>query len=88
MNIIWRIAGVALVAGLVLFLVSLLVKVLLVALGVALVVRVVGARLMSGRAFGRFERGGWQSSPIISIDNPAYRSPMSIGRAERVIPIN
>ena len=88
MNIIWRVAGLALAAGLVLFLVSLLVKVLLVALGVALVVRVVGPRLMGGRAFGRFERNGWQSSQIISIDNPAYRSPMSVGSFERVIPIN
>lgn len=88
MNIIWRIAGLALAAGLVLFLVSLLVKVLLVALGVALVVRVVGARLMGGRALGRFDRNDWQSAQIISIDNPTHHSPMSSGRFERVIPIN
>ncbi|GAB3786841.1 hypothetical protein GCM10028818_50760 [Spirosoma horti] len=88
MNIIWRVAGLALVAGLILFLVSLLVKVLLVALGVALVVRVVGTRLMGGRAFGRFDRNDWQSSQIISIDNPTYRSPMSTGSFERIIPIN
>lgn len=88
MNIIWRIAGLALAAGLVLFLVSLLVKVLLVALGVAIVVRVVGARLMGGRTFGRFDRNDWQSAQIISIDNPTHHSPMSSGRFERVIPIN
>ncbi|GAB3718157.1 hypothetical protein [Spirosoma lituiforme] len=88
MNIIWRIAGVALVAGLVLFLVSLIVKVLLVALGVALVIRVAGARLLGGRVAGRFGRNEWQSASIISIDDPAYHSPMSVGRGERIIPIN
>ena len=88
MNIIWRVAGLTLAAGLVLFLVSLLVKVLLVALGVAVVVRVVGTRLMGGRAFGRFDRNDWQSAQIISIDNPTYRSPMRTGSFERVIPIN
>lgn len=88
MNIIWRIAGITLVAGLVLFLVSLIVKVLLVGLGVALVVRVAGARLMGGRAFGRFAHNGWHASPIISIDSPTYRSPMSIERADRIIPVN
>ncbi|AKD55530.1 hypothetical protein [Spirosoma radiotolerans] len=88
MNIIWRVAGLALAAGLILFLVSLIVKVLLVALGVAVVVRVVGPRLMGSRAFGRFERTGWQSSQIISIDNPTYRSPMSSQSFERIIPIN
>ncbi|AUD02927.1 hypothetical protein [Spirosoma pollinicola] len=88
MNIIWRVAGVALAAGLVLFLVSLIVKVLVVGLGIALLARVVGPRLAGGRAFGRFGRGGWQSSQIISIDDPTYHSPMSRGRFERVIPIN
>ncbi|GAB4055487.1 hypothetical protein [Spirosoma litoris] len=86
MNIIWRVAGVALAVGLVLFLLTLIVKVLLVGLGLFLVVRVAGARL-AGRSFGRFERGGWQSSNIISIDNPTYRSPISVQRYERVIPI-
>lgn len=85
MNIIWRVAGVALAVGLVLFLVTLLVKVLLVGLGLFLVARVAGARL-GGRSFGRFERGGWQSDSI-SIDNPTYRAPMSLQRYERVIPI-
>ena len=86
MNIIWRVAGLALVAGLVLFLVSLLVKFLLVALGTVLLVRVVGPRL-AGRAFGPLGRGGWQSSDIISIDNPAYRSNGRSERYERIIPI-
>lgn len=88
MHIIWRIAGLALAAGLVLFLVSLILKVLLVALGIGLLVRVAGARLAGGRAFGRFNRGGWQSSNIISIDNPAYRVPMSQPGFARIIPIN
>ncbi|MCX6216285.1 hypothetical protein [Spirosoma sp.] len=88
MNIIWRIAGLALAAGLVLFLVSLLLKVLLVALGIALLGRVVGSRLAGGRAFGRVKHGGWQSSNIISIDNPAYRMPINQASYARVIPIN
>lgn len=86
MNIIWRVAGLALAAGLVLFLVSLLLKFLLVALGIVLLVRVVGPRL-AGRAFDRLGRGGWQSSDIISIDNPAYRSGGRSERYERIIPI-
>lgn len=86
MNIIWRVAGLVLAVGLALFLLTLILKVLLVGLGAFLLVRVVGARL-AGRSFGRFDRGGWQSSDIISIDNPTYRSPMSIRSYERVIPI-
>ena len=86
MNIIWRVAGLVLAVGLALFLLTLILKVLLIGLGAFLLVRVVGARL-AGRAFGRFDRGGWQSSDIISIDNPTYRSPMSLQRYERVIPI-
>ncbi|GAB3012548.1 hypothetical protein [Spirosoma pulveris] len=88
MNIIWRIAGLALAAGLVLFLVSLLLKVLLVALGIALLARIVGSRLAGGRAFGRVRDGGWQSSTIISIDNPAYRAPVNQASYARIIPIN
>jgi hypothetical protein len=88
MNIIWRIAGLALAAGLVLFLVSLLLKVLLVALGIGLLVRVAGARLAGGRAFGRFNRGPWQSSGIISIDSPGYHSPVSQSSFARIIPIS
>lgn len=86
MNIIWRVAGLALAAGLVLFLVSLILKVLLVGLAAFLLVRVVGGRL-AGRAFGQLGHGGWQSSDIISIDNPTYRSGGNRGRFERVIPI-
>ncbi|WP_461128394.1 hypothetical protein [Spirosoma aerophilum] len=88
MNIIWRIAGVALAAGLVLFLVSLLLKVLLVALGIGLVIRVVGPRLAGRRAFGQFNRGPWQSSDIISIDSPGYRSPVNQASFARIIPIS
>lgn len=83
---IWRIAGVALVAGLTLFLVSVLLKLLLVAAAAFLLVRVVGGRLI-GRNFNRLGRGGWQSADIISIDNPAYYSPMNRGGSGRIIPI-
>jgi hypothetical protein len=86
MNIIWRIAGVAVVAGLALFLLSLVVKFLLIGMGLVLLVRVVGPRLM-GRAFGRMERGGWQQANIIAIDNPAYHAGRSAGPFDRVIAI-
>jgi hypothetical protein len=86
MNIIWRVAGVALAVGLALFLLTLIVKVLLVGAGLFLLARVVGPRL-AGRAFGPIGRGNWQSSEIISIDNPAYRSGMKQPRFERVISI-
>lgn len=86
MNIIWRVAGLALAVSLALFLLSLILKVLLVALGIVLVVRVVGPRL-AGRFAGNLGRGGWQSSEIISIDNPTYRSPMHSPRFDRIIPI-
>ena len=84
---IWRVAGVALVAGTALFLVFTLLKLLLIAGAAFLLVRVVGGRL-AGRAFGRVERGGWQPTDIISIDNPAYRSPMNRGGYDRVIAIS
>lgn len=87
MNIIAKVAGVVLAAGLVLFLVSLILKVLLVGAGLFLLARVVGPRLM-GRSYGPLGRGNWQSSNIISIDNPSYRSPMNRGSFERVIAIN
>jgi hypothetical protein len=86
MNIIWRIAGIAVVAGLALFLLSLVVKFLLIGMGLFLLVRVVGPRLM-GRAFGRMERGGWQGADIIAIDNPAYHAGRSTGHFDRVIAI-
>ena len=86
MNIIGRVAGVALVAGLALFLITLIVKVLLVGAGLFLLARVVGPRLM-GRGFGPLGRGGWQQSNIISIDNPAYRSGVMRANYERIIPI-
>ena len=87
MNIIWRVAGVALAAGLVLLLVSLIVKVLLVGLGIMLVARVVGPRL-AGRSFGPLGRGNWQGSGIISIDAPGNYPAMSRGRFDRVISVS
>lgn len=84
---IWRIAGLALVAGLALFLLSVLLKLMLVAAAVFLLVRVVGSRL-AGPAFGKLRRGNWPSADIISIDNPAYRSPMNRARYERIVPIS
>lgn len=82
----YRVAGIAFTAALALFLVSVLVKLLLVAGATALVVGVVGRRLM-GRSFGRLNRGRWQSAEPISIDNPAYRSPMNRASYDRIIPI-
>lgn len=87
MNIIWRIAGLALMAGLVLFLVSLIVKVLLVGLVTFGLVRFVGPRL-AGRAFGSVGRGGWSQSDVIAIDSPAFRSGMGRQRYERIIAIS
>lgn len=84
---IWRVAGVALMAGLALFLISLLLKLLLIALGVGLLMRVVGGRLAS-RFFGPAARVGWQQTEIISIDNPIYRSAMNRAGSERIISIN
>lgn len=83
---IWRIAGIALMAGLVLFLVTVLLKLLFVALAAALLIRVVGGRLMR-RFAGPLPQGRWRSDHIISIDNPTYRSPMW-ANTERVIAIN
>lgn len=87
MNIIWRVAAVALAVGLALFLLTLVLKILLVGAGLFLLARVVGPRLMGRRGFGQLGRGDWQSSDIISIDNPAFRSSISRGNAGRIIPI-
>jgi flagellar biosynthesis protein FlhB len=85
---IWRITGVAVMAGLALFLVFTLLKLLLVALVAALLLRVIGGRLMS-RMAGLSERGRvGQSTDIIAIDNPAYQFPMNRTGFGRVIPIS
>ncbi|GAB3559179.1 hypothetical protein GCM10027577_51510 [Spirosoma fluminis] len=82
----YRVAGLALAAGLALFLLSVLIKLLLVTFAAVLVVRVVGGYIWS-RTAGSLGRGGWQSTNVIAIDNPAYRSPMSRVSVDRVIPI-
>ena len=82
---IWRIAGIALVAGLALFLITVLLKLLFVALAAALLIRVVGGQLMR-RFAGPMLLGRGPSNHIISIDNPTYRSPMW-ANAGRVISI-
>ncbi len=85
---IWRVAGIALMAGLALFLISLLVKLLLAVLVTGLVIRVVGGQLI-GRFSGPMGRVGGRSMDIISIDNPAYRhSPMNRASFDRVISIS
>lgn len=90
--VIWRIAGVALVAGLALFLVSLLIKLLIVALAVGLIVRVAGGYIASrffGAQLGR-GRGRWQQPQIISIDNPTptYQAIPVTASYDRIIPIS
>lgn len=87
MNIIWRVAGVALAVGVALFLLTLILKVLFVGAGLFLLARVVGPRL-AGRSFGPLGRGNWQSSDIISIDNPSYRSYRNGGGFNRTIAIS
>lgn len=87
MNIIWRVAAVALAVGLALFLLTLILKILLVGAGLFLLARVVGPRLMGRRGFGQLGRGDWQSSDMISIDNPAFRSGVNRGNVGRIIPI-
>lgn len=84
---IWRIAGVALVAGLALFLISILFKLLLIAGVTVVLIRVVG-RQLAGRLFGQMGRVGGTSTDIISIDNPTYRSPASWAGFDRVVPIS
>jgi hypothetical protein len=88
--VIWRIAGVALVAGLALFLVSLFIKLLIVALAVGLIVRVAGGYIAS-RFFGaQLGRGRWQQPQIISIDNPTptYQAIPVTASYDRIIPIS
>lgn len=81
-----RVAGVALVAALALFLLSVLIKMLLIVAGIALLARVGGRMLY--RFYGPLGPKRWNSGNIISIDNPAgYRSPVSQPRFERVISI-
>ena len=84
---IWRVAGIALMAGLALFLVTLLLKLVLIVLATGLVIRVVGGRL-AGRFGGMGGRFGRVSTDIISIDNPTFRSPMNRAGFDRVIPIS
>ena len=86
MNIIWRVAGLVLAVGLALVLLTLILKVLLIGGGLFLLARVVGPRLAGG-AMGRFDRSAWQSSEIISIDNPSYRFGGNKVSYDRVIPI-
>lgn len=83
---IWRIAGLALLAGLILFLLTVLLKLFFVALTAALLIRVVGGQLMrrfAGPAYLRRD----PATHIISIDNPTYQSP-GWANAGRVISIN
>lgn len=84
---IWRVAAIALMAGLALFLITLLVKLVVVALATFLVIRVVGGRL-AGRFMAERGRMGGFSTDIISIDNPAYRMPGNRVRFERIIPVS
>ena len=82
---IWRIAGLALMVGLALFLLSVVVKLLLIAAVTALIINVVGKQI--ARRYGSLNGDQWQSTNIISIDNPAYRSPMNRATYDRVISI-
>lgn len=84
---IWRVAGVALMVGLALFLISILFKLMLVAFVTVLLVRVVG-RQLAGRFYYRMGREGGREIDIISIDNPTYRSAANWGGFERVVPIS
>ena len=84
---IWRVGGVALMAGLALFLVSLLLKFLLIGLATLVLVRVIG-RQIANRSFGAIGRGRWASADVISIDNPAYRSGGSHLNYGRIIPVS
>jgi membrane protein implicated in regulation of membrane protease activity len=68
---IWRIAGVALIAGLALFLLSVVVKLLLIAAVAALVFNVIG-RQIARRYYGSSNRQPQSVMGIVSIDNPAF----------------
>lgn len=87
-----RIAGIALIAGLALFLISVLAKVLIVGGIVLFALRGLGrgaARLFYGYEYGpqRMGPGNWGSPDIISIDNPANHSPMYQPQFGRVISV-
>jgi len=84
---IWRIAGLALMVGLGLFLLSVVVKLLIVAAVAALIFKVVGKQI-ARQYYGPLNRGQWPSNGIISIDNPAYRSPMNRPDYDRIISIS
>lgn len=84
---IWRIAGMALVAGLALFLISILFKLLLIAGVTVVLIRVVG-RQLAGRFFGRMGRVVGTSADIISIDNPTYHSAAGWAGFDRIVPIS
>lgn len=87
MNIFWRVAGVALAAGLAFFLLTLILKVLLVGSVLFLMARIARRSLM-GRNFGPIGRGNWHAYEVISIDNPAYRPSYERQERDRVIPVN
>jgi hypothetical protein len=84
---IWRIAGLALAAGLALFLVTLLLKLVLVAAVAFMLIRIIGWQL-ARRFSGNLGRGRWQPNHAIAIDNPTYRTPMSMKGYTRVVPIS
>lgn len=87
---IWRIAGLALMIGLGLFLLSVIVKLLIVAAVAALIFKIVGkqiARRYYGH--GNVQGGPWApATSIISIDNPSYRQSAYQASYERIISIN
>lgn len=82
----WRIAGVALMVGLALFLLSVVVKLLLIAAVTAIIINVVGKQI-ARRYYGPLNRGQWPATRLISIDNPTgvVASAHQFGR---IIPIN
>ncbi|MCY7357365.1 MAG: hypothetical protein LH609_07805 [Rudanella sp.] len=89
-----RIAGVALMAGLALFLISILAKMLIIGAVAFLIVRVIGKQI-ARRFYGHGPlgqgqgQGRWQSAGIISIDNPSYRvSAYQSATFDRIVPIN
>jgi len=87
-----RIAGVALMAGLALFLISILAKMLIIGAVAFLIVRGIGKQI-ARRFYGHGPlgpgQGRWQSAGIISIDNPSYRvSAYQSSTFDRIVPIN
>jgi hypothetical protein len=90
--VMWRIAGVALLAGLALFLVSLLIKLVLVALAVGLTLRIAGGFIASrffGAQLGRGQNR-WQQPQVIAIDRPvpSFRATPVSATYDRVIAIS